>query len=1020
MKNNPIYAGRLVLFCVIQIFCVSLYAHSFAKNEMLYTNTHVVGLMPQSQIHGKITDSNGVPLAGVSIIVKGTQRGTTSDFNGGYTLDVNDNQVLVFSFVGFKTQEIPVHSRNELNVIMEPEVMSLDTVEINAGYYRVKDRERTGSIATIKAQTIEKQPVNNPLAAMQGHLSGVNVVQTTGVPGGGYNIEIRGKNFLNSGSDPLFIVDGVPYGSQSLGAVEVSVGINGANISPLNAINPNDIESIEVLKDADATAIYGARGANGVVLITTKKGKIGKTQFKLNINSSLGKVSHFLDLMNTEQYLATRREGIINDTFGPYLDNPAYDYIWPDVKIWDQNRYTDWQKELIGGTAYRNNVQLSISGGSDQTQFLISGAHQKETTVFPGDSNYKKSTFHSAIDHQSLDERFKINLSTSYSLETNKMPRTDLTEEAYNLMPNAPALYDSNGQLNWENNTWNNPLASMEEDYRATINTLILNAGLTYILCPNLNLKTNLGYNKYWLESYRILPSSARNPGFGFTPENYSSITTNSATRQSWIVEPQLNYKVYWNDLTLNMLVGATFQRQDSEQLVQKGTGFPNNSLIFNLAAASTLEIKQDNDSEYSYHAIYGRVNLNWKDKYILNLTGRRDGSSRFGPGRQFGNFGAIGVAWLFSEEDFLKDNDLLSFGKIRGTYGTTGSDNIGDYKFLDTYSVTGSDYNGTAELRPTGIFNPIFGWEINKKLEAALELGFFKDQLLLNFSWYRNRSSNQLIGIPLAATTGFSELTGNFDATVQNTGFEMDLHTTNIQTKNFKWQTTINLTVPKNKLIRFPGLETSTFANKYEIGQSLSIVHLYHALGVDPETGLYQFEDYNNDGKINSIGDRKWIEDLAPKFYGGIGNTLNYKDLTLDFFFQYKNQKSYNNLRVQATPGYRNNASTALLDRWQAPGDNVSVMKPSAGFNGSLSSNGGNQKRSSAAVSDASFLRLRNISLNYRIPKGISHDMDINVYLQGQNLLTITKYDGPDPEQSSQLILPPLRQITFGVQVGF
>ncbi|WP_338359823.1 carboxypeptidase-like regulatory domain-containing protein [Yeosuana marina] len=253
MKNNLIYAGRLLLFCVIQIFSVSLYAHSLAHNAMLYTNTHVVGLMPQSQIHGKITDSKGVPLAGVSIIVKGTQRGTTSDFNGGYTIDVNNNQVLVFSFVGFKTQEIPIHSRNELNVIMEPEVTSLDTIEINAGYYRVKDRERTGSIATLKAQTIDKQPVNNPLAAMQGHVSGVNVVQNTGVPGGGYNIEIRGKNFLNSGSDPLFIVDGVPYGSQSLGAVEVSVGINGANISPLNAINPNDIESIEVLKDADAT-----------------------------------------------------------------------------------------------------------------------------------------------------------------------------------------------------------------------------------------------------------------------------------------------------------------------------------------------------------------------------------------------------------------------------------------------------------------------------------------------------------------------------------------------------------------------------------------------------------------------------------------------------------------------------------------------------------------------------------------------------------------------------------------------
>jgi TonB-dependent starch-binding outer membrane protein SusC len=1009
MKNNSIHVARLYLSCILFLLVTSISLKAMDNKPL-----------PQSEIQGLVTDSNSIPLAGVSIIIKGTQKGAVTDFNGVYRILANNNEVLIFSFIGFKTQEIPINDRTKIDVQLETDVTTLNTVEINAGYYKVKDRERTGSIATMKAKTIEKQPVNNPLSAMQGHMSGVNIVQTTGVPGGGYAIEIRGRNFINGSTEPLYIIDGVPFGSQSLGSVDVSVGINGGNISPLNAINPNDIESIEVLKDADATSIYGARAANGVVLITTKKGKEGKTQFKLNMSSSLGQVSHFLDLMNTKQYLEVSREGIMNDGFGPFLESPVFDFVWPSLKTWDQNRYTDWQKELIGGTAYRNNVQLSVSGGDARTQFLISGAHQKETTVFPGDSNYNKTSFHGNTSHRSNDERFKMNLSTIYTQEHNKMPRTDLTGKAYSLIPNAPALYDEQGQLNWENNTFDNPLASLEEDYQANINTLVTNVNLSYGFLPNLELKANLGYNNYLMESYRILPSSARNPSLGFTPETNSSITTNSSKRESWIVEPQIQWEQQWNKVRLNVLLGTTFQSQSTERLVQKGTGFPNNDLIRNLAAANSVEVREDADSEYAYQAVFGRINIQWQDKYILNLTGRRDGSSRFGTGKQFGNFGAVGVAWLFSEELFLKDHSILSFGKLRGSYGTTGSDNIGDYKFLDTYSVIGNDYNGTTILEPTGIFNPLFGWETNKKLEAALELGFFKDRVLLNTAWFQNRSSNQLIGIPLAATTGFSSLTGNFDATVENTGLEVDLSTINIRSKHFEWRTSFNITLTKNKLLEFPDLESSTFANRFVIGKPLTITHLYHALGVNPETGIYEFEDYNGDETISSLEDKQWIEDLAPKFYGGLGNTISFKNLTLDVFFQFKKQKAFNNFASTVTPGFSRNGPVELLDRWQQPGDIKPIMRAISGLDPSVFNVLEYQRESSAAVSDASFIRLRNISLTYKIPQDFSGGMDLSVYIQGQNLWTLTHYKGPDPEQPSAIILPPLRQITFGLQLGF
>jgi TonB-linked SusC/RagA family outer membrane protein len=1019
MKNKSIgKAGHLLCgMCSLIFFlvCTQILALSTPRNnellELIWQQTTVTGL---------VTDANGIPLAGVAILVRGSRSGITSDIDGNFSISANPNDILEFSALGYLSQNVAVFQQTNLRIQLLEDVTQLEGITLNAGYYTVKEKERTGNIAKLSSKIIEKQPVNNPLAAMQGHLSGVNIVQNTGVPGGGFNIEIRGRNFLNGGTEPLYIVDGVPYGSESLASVRVSQGINLGNISPLNAMNPNDIESIEVLKDADATAIYGSRAANGVVLITTKKGKAGKTKFNVNMSSTLGTVSHFLDLMNTQQYLEVRREGIINDGFGSFLENPAFDFVWPDVKSWDQNRYTDWQKELIGGTSYRNQLQLSVSGGSAQTQFLISSAYQNETTVFPGDSKYGKATVSTNINHQSKDNRFKINLSTLYSRENNNQPRTDLTGRAYTLEPNAPALYDENGNLNWENNTFDNPLALLQENYQVNINSLIANAAISYELATNLEFKTSLGFTTYDLGSYRILPSTARNPSFRFTPENYSTLTTNRGSRQSWIVEPQLNWTQQWNKLGLNVLVGTTFQNQNSEQLVLSGRGFPNNDLMRNLSAARTLQILEDSDSEYNYQAFFGRINFNWDGKYIMNLTGRRDGSSRFGPGKQFGNFGAVGLAWLFSEESFLKESSFFSFGKLRGSLGTTGSDNIGDYQFLDTYRVTGFNYNGVSAIEPSRIFNPLFGWEVNKKLEVALELGFFKDRLLLNSSWYQNRSSNQLIGIPLAATTGFSSLTGNFDATVENTGFEFDLRTINIKSSTFQWSTTMNLTLPKNRLVEFPGLETSTFANRFIIGEPLSIIRLFESQGVNPETGIYEFKDYNGDGLITGLEDRKFIEDFSPDFFGGIGNIFSYKNISLDLFFQFKKQRGYNSFVTQTAPGFRRNGSVDLLDRWQEVGDEVTVTKASASLNPTNAASRGNQGFSSAAVSDASFIRLRNISLTYNVPKPMKNGMDLSVYLQGQNLLTITGYDGPDPEQTSTIFLPPLRQITLGVQIGF
>lgn len=970
------------------------------------------------KVTGKVTDEAGLPLAGVTVRISGTNNGVATNFDGNYTIIAPSSEsVLVFSSIGFTTKEIIVGEQTTIDVIMQETISQLDEVVINAGYYNVSERERTGSIAKIEAKDIEKQPVNNPLAAMQGRLAGVDITQTTGVTGGGFNIEIRGKNFFDSGTEPLYVIDGVPFSSETLGSSlsGTALILPGGNTSPLNAINPADIESIEVLKDADATAIYGSRGANGVVLITTKKGKVGKTRVNVNLSSSLGKVTRFLDLMNTEQYLEMRLESFTNDGRDPL-------FFHYDVNgVWDQTRDTDWQKELIGGTAYRNNAQVSFSGGSAQTQFLVSGAYQDETMVFPGDFKYNKASVLGNIGHQSIDNRFKINFSVNYVADENHLPFDDFTRSV-NIAPNAPALYDDEGNVNFENNTFANPLLTLETDIQVQTFNLISNTTLSYQLIPSLELKTNFGFNDYRLESSAAFPHTRNQPWFGLTSSS-SSISINNTTRRSWIVEPQLNWQRTWGAASLNVLMGATFQQQKAQQLIQSGRGFSSNILIHDLSAANTTSILGDNASQYNYQAFFGRLNFNWKDKYIVNLTGRRDGSSRFGSGRQFGDFGAIGAAWLFSEENFLKNNSILSFGKLRASYGTTGSDNVGNYKFLDTYSTTSNNYDGISGLNPAGLFNPIFGWEENKKMEAALELGFLKDRIFLSAAWYNNRSSNQLIDVPLPTTTGFNGINANFDATVENKGLEFNLRSVNIQKDKFKWSTTFTISANRNKLVKFDGLEGSTFANRLEIGQPLSILKLYHLMGVDPDTGVYQFEDFNNDGTISNPEDRQVLKDLTPKFFGGLGNTLSYRNLQLDFFFQFKKQEGENFIPFSAKPGLTNtNQRVSVFNRWQQPGDTgpTQIYSQSSVANRDANTAFNNYRNSDATVTDASFIRLRNVSLTYTVPKKIVKGMDANIYLQGQNLLTITNYDGFDPEQRNQNNLPPLRQLTLGLNLSF
>jgi len=1003
---------------IIKAFGIFVYTLIFGcclcGTASLANNTSIVAKIQQQtmQVSGTITDVNGA-LPGVSITVKGKPSGTVSGLNGKYTIEIASNDILVFSFLGYKTVEIYVNNQPSINVQLVEDTTQLKEVIVNAGYYSVKDKELTGNIARITAKNIETQPVTNVLATMQGRMAGVNITQTTGMPGGGFAVQIRGQNSLRStGNDPLYVIDGIPYSSEAIGSSSTSTVLAGLT-SPLNSIDPDQIESIEILKDADATAIYGSRGANGVVLITTKKGKAGKTRFTGNYTTGLGSVTRFMDLMNTEQYLAMRKEAYSNDGVTVYPSN-AYDLNG----AWDQNRYTDWQKVLIGGTAEITNMNVSILGGSAQTQFLLSGNFSKQTTVFPGGFRYKKGNIHLNVNHESENKKFHVLFSGGYTAQDNNQPYFDLTRESRILAPNAPELYDTEGNLNWQNNTFTNPLRNLNGKYSALTYDLLANTVLSYQLMNSLEIKSTFGFSDLLHKESSTAPSTLYNPAYGIGSDN-SVLFLNNANRQTWIAEPQLNWNKSLGKAKISLLAGGTFQNKIETQLVHQALGFPSNSMIYNLAAASNVTITQNDGSVYRYQAFFGRANFNWDDRYIINLTGRRDGSSRFGPGKQFATFGALGVAWLFSNEKIVKDNKILSFGKLRFSYGSTGNDQIGDYQYLDTYSTTGIAYEGIVGMEPSRLYNSKFGWETNKKLEIALETGFLNDRIFFTAAWYNNRSSNQLVGVPLPGTTGFSSIQANLDATVENRGLELTLRTLNFQGKDFSWSTQFNFSASKNKLIAFPGLEGSTYRNQFVVGQPLNIVKVFQFKGVNPETGIYQFEDFNGDGIVSETDDKQTVKDLNPQFFGGAQNQLKYKQFQLDFLFQFVKQENYNAIRTFSMPGTRKNQLAETANHWQNVGDNAPNQVYSVS-NSTIRNAYFQYTESTASISDASFIRLKNVALYYDVPTKWHKDIQCRLSIQGQNLLTFTKYMGADPEFKTYDYLPPLRLFSAGVQFTF
>jgi TonB-linked SusC/RagA family outer membrane protein len=971
---------------------------------------------PPIDVKGRIVNEKGEPVV-ASVIIKGTTRGTTSDANGNFSLDnVDNNAVLVISATNIETITYKVDGQSNINISAKTSTSSLDEVVINKGYYTESKRLSTANVSTVTSKDIEKQPISNPLQAIQGRMAGVYVQQQTGVAGGGFSIQIRGRNSISPArNNPLYIIDGVPFTATSLSYSSISIPITQGG-SPLNSINPSEIESIEILKDADATSIYGSRGANGVVLITTKKGKPGKAKVGLNYYQGFGKVSNTLDVLDTKQYLEMRNEAFENDGVIPTITN-AYDLL-----KWDTTKNTDWQKKLLGGTANITNAQATISGGNASTQYLIGGGFYRETTVFANDYSNTRLSGLINLNHISVNKRFKILLSANFSVTDNTLPQVDFTSTAITLAPNAPGGFDQNGEIDWSNGTFNNnPFAIFTKQYNSTTNNLIVNIIPSFEIYKGLIIKANIGYNRMSIKEEQFNPLKSYPPDWGLI-SGISNFGENGI--RSWNFEPQLDYSRKIKLSSIEVQLGTTLQQNLSEGLWLRATGFSSDAMIQNISAASSVSVQSNNYAKYRFQSLFGRIGYAYNNKYILNLTGRRDGSSRFGPDRKYAIFGALGAAWVFSETNFIKNSiPLLNYAKLRMSYGSTGSDQIGDYGYLNSYSPTFYPYHNQSALYPSYLSNAEFGWEDTRKFELGIDANFFNDRIVSKFSWYRNVSSSQLAGYPLAPTTGFSTILANIPAKVENKGFEIEITSTNFKTAKFSWTTSFNMTIPRNKLLDYPDLASSTNRVSYEIGAPLAIARRYSNLGVDNQTGLYKFEDINNNGLIDNPGDLIGLKAVTQEFYGGFNNQISFNRFQVDIFIQFVKQTGYNfmNGSVFGPPGTISNQPTDVLSRWQLEAQIGNNQKFSQS---SVAAAAYRRNRfSDNSISDASFARVRNISVSYEFAQKWNKKLSIQnsrVYIQGQNLWTSTSYKGLDPETQSNEVLPILSVLSVGIQLSF
>jgi TonB-dependent starch-binding outer membrane protein SusC len=969
-------------------------------------------------VAGRVTESeNGEPIPGVSVRIQSkNNRGTLTDLEGNYSLKMPGDETLIFSAVGFSTVEIAVNKQSKLDVTLKPVISTLENVVV-VGYGTQKKSQLTGAISSVRADDIKDLPVSNLAASLQGRVSGMNVINPSGTPGAGLLVSIRGYNA------PLYVIDGIPQLSESNSALSTSFDLSGnANgqgqtTSSISDINPNDIESVEILKDAASAAIYGARAANGVVLITTKRGKKGRPEANFNYYTGTQKVARPIKFMDSQQMLDLVNEARSNDlavyrkdknAFGKDFDPSVFTAPLTNFDV-AKSANTNWL-DAITRAAPINNYEMSFRNGDDDTRYYTSvGYFDQQGVVI--NNYYKRLTYKLNLDHN-ITDKFIVGTTINFAYSKNRRSFNDdtytgIVTNALGASPFMPVKESDGTYADYTNyqSSWlsDNPVKSANEIQAFTNSYRVL--ATTY---------GQYDFNKY----LKAKTSWSTDATFLFDNQFKSALTNDAASvggqafeasfrNITWLNENTLNYSRVFGKSNFTILGGATFQHTEIERGYATGQGFP--AGLTKLSSAATIVAAPSSATAFGLISYIGRVNYDFSNRYFITASVRSDASSRFSKNNKYGYFPAIATAWRISDEAFFaKLKDIFTDAKVRLSYGLSGDQEIGDFQNVSFYGS--SKYDNKAGLQIRNIADPNLTWQTNRSFNFGIDYEIKGGRFNGAVEFFQSRKTRLLSEDAVAGTTGFATVTRN-SGEVQNVGLEANLNAQILRGSALKWTTNFNMTFAKNKIISLSS--DNILLNAYSdleathilrVGSPVSSFYGLKSTGVDPQTGDMTYQDTNGDGVID-YNDAQIIGKALPTFFGGLTNNLTYKGFDLSVFCRYSAGNSVYNLIRSTTEnlGWSNdgglnsiyaNNTTNVLNRWHQPGDNAKYGRASF-------VNQNFYQNSSQFVENASFFRIQNVTLgyNFRNIKGIA---GLRFYAEAQNLFVITRYKGFDPEVSS------------------
>jgi TonB-linked SusC/RagA family outer membrane protein len=946
-------------------------------------------------ISGKVTMAEDKhPIPGVTVLVRGTTIGTTTDNNGKYSIIAPSNGVLIFSFIGMQRQDLEINGRREINCEMAEEHIDLGEVVV-MGYNTDSKKLISGSFNVVKEDELKIIPLRTIDGVLQGKAAGVTVNQNSGTPGGQNSIKIRGGSSINATNQPLIIIDGVPAVTGSYGQISYL----GQEIDALSDLNPNDIEQMTILKDGSATAIYGARASNGVILITTKKGSYQQTN--VNLNTSFGwqtlPKERMLEMMNAQQwneYKGTNVQGID----------------------------TDWMGEILQ-VAPTSNTELSVSSGNDKTRMFISGSYYNQEGVVKY-TDYDRYSGRLSVDHKLL-KNLKIGGGVSMTYSKNNRVEGDQTTNGPlpNAMsiPNIFPVYNDDGTYN-EDGPYANPVAIINETENvAYTNRTNGNLFLEYKFLDGFIFTSKWGADIYNLREHEYDPITTRQGakynGLGIEGTSYvSNLVSNNVLQYIKSIKEKHH---------LEALAGYSFEKYASRYTYIEAINFPNENLQY-IESAATIRAASASALDRALNSYFGQFKYNYFYKYIVTLTARADGSSKFGENNKYGFFPAASVAWRISEEPFMEKAGKIDELKIRASIGLTGNDGIPDFASLGLYYGS-YDYEEIPGIAPTQLPNPDLKWETSLQSGIGLDLGMFNNRIVLNADVYYNQTRDLLLERPLPPSTGYYSIWANI-GNLQNKGIELVLATENL-VKEFKWNTSFVFAANRNEVTKLyegqPIADQGRGGNWVMEGEPIGIFYNYHCLGVDPTTGDLVYEDINHDGVINS-DDWTKIGDPNPDFTYGITNTFSFKNFDLSIFLQgVSGNDIFNGTLIYLESGMGDdNQTTNVIGRWKQPGDITDIPRVGDETN----------TRTSRFIENGSYMRIKNVTIGYDFPKELLSKIKmktIRLYATVQNLYTFTSYSGMDPEVNyygnDNIILgtdfftyPQSRTFLIGLNLGF